>query len=71
MAKLIEEEIIITVNWGTRYLLENDDTYTLVQSFTIGRLKNKLYEIYGIKVDKQRILGRKNGSIEFKVMQDE
>ena len=34
-------------------------------------MKNKLYEIYGIKVDKQRILGRKYGSIEFKVIQAE
>ena len=34
-------------------------------------MKNKLYEIYGIKVDKQRILGRKNGSRQFEVMQNE
>ena len=30
METIIEEKITITVNWGTRYLSENDDTYTVV-----------------------------------------
>ena len=59
MTSLIEEEITITVRYGSAYRSENDEVFTVVISFTIGRLKVKIHERHGIKTESQRILGKR------------
>ena len=68
MTNVIEEEISISLKWGSTL---QESFHVLNKSSTIRNLKEKIYEIYGYWVDRQRILGRYPIGTELREMRND
>ena len=68
MTNVIEEEISISLKWGSTL---QESFHVLNKSSTIRNLKEKIYEIYGYRVDRQRILGRYPIGTELREMRND